>query len=80
MKNCLWYPIDAFHSLHEYARFCNWLQLQIAEGMVEEITVTENSTRLPLYQRRTFICKLTGEEWQLIAPDFPFKGTWLLHF
>ncbi|UXN06802.1 hypothetical protein [Bartonella sp. HY761] len=58
MKNCLWYPIDAFHSLHEYARFCNWLQLQIAEGMVEEITVKENSTRLPLYQQRTIMINL----------------------
>ena len=77
MKNCLWYPIDAFHSLGNDPRLCNWLQLQMAEGLVEEITVDDNSTLLSLYRQRNFICKSTGEKWQLIEPDFPFKGTWL---
>jgi len=77
MNPCNWEAIHGFDTPGEYRRFCVWLELQIANDMVEEIPIGHSKKEVPSgSDERWFRCKESDEVWRLVAPDAPFRGFW----
>lgn len=75
MNECKWEEIDAFCSLGEYKRFCAWIEDQIEQDVVEEISVKDSFAGQG-FEERWFRCKSSNQKWRLVAPDGPFRGYW----
>lgn len=77
MKGCNWEEIHGFSTPGEYRRFCDWLESQVAVGLVEKIPVRHSKKEVPFgSNEKWFRCKESGEAWRLVAPDAPFAGFW----
>ena len=66
--------IYEFQCLSEYERFVLWINKFVRDGAIEEIDVSERYIGAT-FSERWFKDKSTGLIWRLVAPDFPFKGT-----
>ena len=75
MSNCSWEIINEFTSLGEYMRFCTWLDDQVRNDAVDELSV-KDSYAGPYFEERWFRCKTSGEIWRVVAPQDPFHGYW----
>jgi hypothetical protein len=68
-----WEEIDNFGSLRERDRFLSWLQIQIANGVAEELTVPVGTEA----GERWFRHIPTGSLWRLISDQNPYgPGFW----
>ena len=67
--------IYEFQCLSEYERFVLWINKFVRDGAIEEIDVSERYIGATVFSERWFKDKSTGLIWRLVAPDFPFKGT-----
>lgn len=68
-----WEEISSFGSLRERDRFLSWLQIQIVNGVAEELTVPANGEA----GERWFRHIPTGSLWRLISDQNPYgPGFW----
>ena len=76
MSGCSWEKIEAFQSPMEYRRFVLWIEIQLSQGICEEIP---NDGDIAIgNDNRIFKCMASGERWKLSFPDPGyFPGSWL---
>lgn len=78
MSHCNWEAIHGFDTPGEYRRFCVWLESQVEDGLVESIPVGQSNEVIHFgLDEKWFRCKKSGEVWRLVAPDSPFRGSWV---
>jgi len=75
MNQCHWDIIDEFTSPSEYQRFCTWIDKQLMEGLIEEVSV-QDSYAGQYFEEKWFKCKESSDTWRLVAPQDPFHGYW----
>lgn len=67
-----WEEIHGFGSPGEFARFQQWIEGVVMEGVLKQVEVEERYGS-EMYDERWYRSR-SGETWRLVAPDFPFKG------
>jgi hypothetical protein len=71
-----WEEIRGFYTPDEYQKFCDYIESQIAQGVVEEKSPRASYHKGLIFGGRWFEDVQTKQTWRLVAPDFPFKGLW----
>jgi len=71
-----WEEIRGFYTPDEYQEFCDYIESQIAQGVVEEKSPRASYHKGLIFGGRWFEDVQTKQTWRLVAPDFPFKGLW----
>lgn len=71
-----WEEIHGFVSPGEYKRFVQYIEAQVADGIVKELSVNPKCGKGMIYGGRWFEDLSTGAIWRLVPPDVPFRGLW----
>jgi hypothetical protein len=72
----VWDEIHGFMSPGEFKRFVQYLEGQLASGVVREQPADPLYGKGMIYGGRWFQDIETGAIWRLVPPDPPFRGLW----
>jgi hypothetical protein len=72
----VWDEIHGFMSPGEFKRFVQYLEGQLANGVVREQPADPLYGKGMIYGGRWFQDIETGAIWRLVPPDPPFRGLW----
>ena len=75
MCNCNWEAIEEFSSPTEFKRFYDWINSQLEEGIIDQVSV-EDTYAGEYFEEKWFKCKESGQIWRLVSPQVPFLGYW----
>jgi hypothetical protein len=68
-----WDEIHKFHSLIEYEQFIQWINDQINQGPLKEVSILHRYADAT-FDEHQYLCMSCNKRWRLVAPDAPFQG------
>lgn len=68
--------IHGFDSLDHYHRFVKMIEAKMLDDELEPVRVEQRYSGSEIFEE-TWYRTGSGEVWQLVSPDYPFKGVFL---